>query len=59
MDELPKELTNARETSEEQARRLEQIRENLRNRLAKILGNPLEPGATLPTGAAQKHDTAK
>lgn len=60
MDEMTDKMLrnlNAQETPEERAR-LEQIRENLRNRLAKILGNPLELEATLPMRDAQRHDTA-
>jgi len=61
MDEMTEKtlrIFNAQETSEERAR-LEQIRESLRNRLAKILGNTLELGTTLPERDARKHDPAK
>lgn len=61
MDEMTEKtlrILNAQETSGERAR-LEQVRESLRNRLANILGKPLELGATLPKRNAQKHDTAK
>lgn len=60
MDEMTEKtlrILNAQETSERA--RLDQIRESLRNRLAKILDNPLELGATLQKSDAGKHDTAR
>ena len=60
MDEMTEKtlrILNAQETSDERAR-LEQIRESLCNRLAKILGNPFEVGATTPEADVPKHDTA-
>jgi hypothetical protein len=60
MDELTEKtlrVLNAQENAEERAR-LEQIRESLRKRLAKILGNPFEVGATPPETDVPKHDTA-
>lgn len=60
MDEMTEKtltILNTQETSEERAR-LEQIRESLRKRLAKILGNPFEVGATPSEADVSKHDTA-
>lgn len=61
MDEMTEKtlrVLNAQETSEERAR-LEQVRESLRNRLAKILSDSVKLGTTLPKRDAQKHDPTK
>ena len=50
-------LLNSQPNSEEQAH-LEQIGALIRKRLAKILGNPFETGATSHGEGSEKHDTA-